>query len=87
VNDQQQRQIDRDLEYIRERCRANAEIAREDPDQRRRTVSVQMRTAAQNGKTVEEYERAAQSPVPVHGAYQDREQDESADWFGALGAI
>ena len=70
MTEQQQRQIDRDLEYIQARCRANAEIAREDPDQRRRTVSVQMRTAAQNGKSVDDYER---------------EQVESADWAGAMG--
>lgn len=37
----------RTLAAIRERCRLNAEIARTDPDRRRRTVSVALRTAAQ----------------------------------------
>jgi len=41
------RRLARTLEAIRDRCAANAEIARTDPDRRRVTVSVALRTAEQ----------------------------------------
>lgn len=58
MNDQEKRKLAIDLEYIRARCEANAEVAREDPDRRRRTVSVQVRTAAQVGKPEPEQQAA-----------------------------
>ena len=35
------------IQALQARCRANAELARNDPDRRRLTVSIEMRTAAQ----------------------------------------
>ena len=63
MTESDKRKLERDLEYIRTRCEENAEIARNDPDRRRRTVSVQLRTATQVGKPLQgEPEETADIP-------------------------